>query len=259
MLAAQLGNQLRLTVRSPRAVISAAAMPIVLLVLLSALAAADGEADAIQRHTPAMITLGVLGVCFTNVVAGLVASRDAGVLKRLLATPLPVAVHLAGRVLAATLATCALTVLLCAVAVLAYGARLELDGLLAALLGLLAGAVAIGLVGLAVAQTIPHSNAATGVQFLIMMPVVLISGVFFPVSNLPGWVGTLAEVLPVSHLGALVGAAFGGAWQAADLLWLVAWGAAGLAFTAWRYRPEPIDRRRRRRRSARVPVSASTG
>jgi ABC-2 type transport system permease protein len=259
MLTAQLGHQLRLTVRSPRAVISAAAMPIVLLVLLSALADADGEAGAIQRHTPAMITLGVLGVCFTNVVAGLVASRDAGVLKRLVATPLPVVVHLAGRVLAATLLTCVLTVVLGAVAVVAYGARLEPDGLLPALLGLLVGSVAVGLVGLAVAQAVPHGNAAAGVQFLIMMPVVLVSGVFFPVADLPGWVGTLAEVLPVSHLGALVGAAFGGTWQAVDLLWLAGWGAAGLAFTAWRYQPEPAVRRRRRRSSAAVPEPAGHG
>jgi ABC-type polysaccharide/polyol phosphate export permease len=90
-----------------------------------------------------------------------------------------------------------------------------------------------------------------------LLPVVLISGIFFPASELPGWVARLADWLPVSHLARLLGAGFGGAsfdgasfdgagWRVVDVAWLAAWGAAALAFALARFRVEPPAPRTRR-------------
>lgn len=239
MLATQTGYQLRLFVRSPRAIASASAMPLVLLVLLSAISDQPGLEGA-GTLAGGMIALGLLQVCYLHLASALVASRDAGQLKRLRATPLPLAVHLAARVLAAMVLGLGLAGIVGGSAIVAYDARLDADGLVPALVGLLLGSVTLSLVGLAVAQLIPRGDAATAVLTLTMFPAVLISGMFFPVGELPGWVGWLSEALPVSHLLALLWAGFSvGQWDALDVGWLVIWGVGALAFALAAFRVEP--------------------
>ena len=63
---------------------------------------------------------------------------------------------------------------------------------------------------------------------LAIAPMFLFSGIFFPVSNLPGWAQTFAWFLPLTHGVSASRALFAGevGWAvAADLLWLVGFGA----------------------------------
>jgi ABC-2 type transport system permease protein len=245
--AGQARYQLRLYARSSRAVLSAVLTPLAVMVLLAAISDRREEPGYAGWLAAGMATLGVVSVCYTTLAASLVASRDAGVLKRLRATPLPLWAHLGGRVAAALLVAVAQTALVVGVRVGVYGARVDAAGLGAALAGLLLGAVAICLVGLAVAQLIGRGDAAATLLSTTLLPVVLISGIFFPASELPGWVARLSNWLPVSHLATLLGAMFGGAWTAADLAWLAGWGALALAFALLRFRTEPMPARRRGR------------
>ncbi len=231
--------QLRLYLRSPRALISAMATPLVLMVLLAAISDHRTEAGYAGNLAAAMATLGLSSLCYTTLAASIVASRDAGVLKRLLATPLPIWSHLAGRIIA----TVALTVVQAAVTfllgVLAYRASISVGWPLVA--GLLLGAVTMCALGLAVAQAIPRGDAAATLLSTTMLPVVLISGVFFPVSELPGWVGELSEASPLTHIGALLSGSTG----LTHVAWLLGWTTAGLLAARWRFRVEPAPARLR--------------
>ncbi len=244
MVAGQAEYQLRLYARGSRAVLSAVITPLAVMVLLAAISDRREEAGYAGWLAASMATLGVVSVCYTTLAASLVASRDAGVVKRLRATPLPLWAHLGGRVAATLLVAVAQTALVAGVGIGVYGARVDAAGLGAALAGLLLGAVAICLVGLAVAQLIGRGDAAATLLSTTLLPVVLISGIFFPVSELPGWVARLSGWLPVSHLARLLGAMFGGAWNAADLAWLAGWGVLALAFALLRFRTEPMPARR---------------
>jgi len=244
MVAGQAEYQLRLYARGSRAVLSAVITPLAVMVLLAAISDRREEAGYAGWLAASMATLGVVSVCYTTLAASLVASRDAGVVKRLRATPLPLWAHLGGRVAATLLVAVAQTALVAGVGIGVYGARVDAAGLGAALAGLLLGAVAICLVGLAVAQLIGRGDAAATLLSTTLLPVVLISGIFFPVSELPGWVARLSGWLPVSHLARLLGAMFGGAWTAADLAWLAGWGVLALAFALLRFRTEPMPARR---------------
>jgi ABC-2 type transport system permease protein len=246
IVAGQVAYQLRLYARGPRAVLSAVLTPLALLVLLAAIGDSRGEPGYHGRLTAAMTTMGLASVCYTTLAAALVAGRDAGVLKRLRATPLPLWAHLTGRVAATLAVAVAQAGLVVVVGVAAYGARIDLGGLAPALAGLVLGGIAISLVGLAVAQLIPRGDAAATLLSTTLLPVVLVSGVFFPASELPGWVAAVAGWLPLSHVGTLLGAGFGGAWSGADVAWLGGWAVAGLAFTLLRFRAEPAPVRARR-------------
>ena len=64
---------------------------------------------------------------------------------------------------------------------------------------------------------------------LAIAPMFLFSGIFFPVSNLPGWAQTFAWFLPLTHGVTASRALFAGQvdWTiAGDLLWLLAFSAA---------------------------------
>lgn len=249
MLVDQTRYQLRIARRSPRALVSTAAMPLVLLVLLETISD-PRQGDVTGDLTASMIGLALLQVCYQNLASGLVASRDTGLLKRLRATPLPLVVHISARVLASTVVACALAAVVAGTAAVAYGATLHRDGLAPAVAGLVLGSVTVSLIGLAVAQLIPRSDAAPAVLSLTLLPVVLISGMFFPTGELPGWVGVVSDALPVSHLLALLGAGFSGeGWQLTDLAWVAAWGAIALVFAVTQFRTEPGGRSDRRRRA----------
>jgi ABC-2 type transport system permease protein len=228
---------MRLYLRNPRALVAAGLTPLVLLVLIAAISDHRAEPGYDEWLAASMATLGLASMCYTTLAASLVASRDAGVLKRLFATPLPLSVHLAGRVLATVAVTLGQAVVLFAVARLAYGATVPVAW--TAWVGLLAGAVALCAIGLAVAQVVPRGDAAATLLSSTLLPVVLVSGVFFPVDRLPGGVARVAEFSPLTHIGALLG----GDPRWSHFAWLLGWTAVAFAFARWRFQLEPGLRR----------------
>ncbi|MET7395397.1 ABC transporter permease [Dactylosporangium sp. NPDC005572] len=220
--------QIRLYLRSPRALVASAVTPPLLMVMLAAISDHRAEPGYHARLVAAMATLGIASTCYTTFAASLVASRDAGVLKRLRATPLPLWQHIAGRVAATTVVALAQTLLLAVLGWLLYRDWPPM------LPSAVFGAVTVSLIGVAVAQVVPRGDAAATLLSTTLLPVVLVSGVFFPASELPGWVGVVSEASPLTHVGALLNA-----FSWVDLAWLLGWSCAALAFALWRFRVEP--------------------
>ncbi|WP_238011172.1 ABC transporter permease [Dactylosporangium sp. AC04546] len=224
--------QIRLYLRSPRALVASAATPPLLMVMLAAISDHQAEPGYHARLVAAMATLGIASTCYTTFAASLVASRDAGVLKRLRATPLPLWQHIAGRVAATVLVASAQTVVLVLMGLALYGAWLP------GFAWAVPGAVTVSLIGVAVAQVVPRGDAAATLLSTTLLPVVLVSGVFFPAAELPGWVGVVSQASPLTHAGALLNA-----FSWVDLAWLLAWSCAAFVFALWRFRVEPAPPR----------------
>lgn len=72
-----------------------------------------------------------------------------------------------------------------------------------------------------------------------MLPLYLVSGIFVPDPNLPGWLQRMAEMLPVQRLADALRHAFDPAVQGgivwSDLAVLALWAAAGLAVALRRF------------------------
>ena len=84
LLVAQVGYQLRLLLRTPRALGAGVAIPALLLVLSN-----PKGGDVPPSHLAGLAALGVTITAWVTHGIGLVASREAGVLKRWRTTPLP--------------------------------------------------------------------------------------------------------------------------------------------------------------------------
>lgn len=115
--------------------------------------------------------------------------------------------------------------------------------------GLLGWATALGVVALGMLATLPWAAVIGSVArspessftltFLPLGGLVAISGIFYPITALPGWVQGIGQVFPLYWLGLGMRAALlpdtahtaeiGGSWRAAETVGvLVAWAVVGL-------------------------------
>jgi lipooligosaccharide transport system permease protein len=107
-------------------------------------------------------------------------------------------------------------------------------------IGFLTG-LGFALLGMWFSAIVPSMDSFTYVQSALLTPLLLVSGVYFPISSFPSWVQTLAQVNPLYHCVNLVrDAVFGWQWPSAlyDVAVLVVFAAlmAVLAIRALRRR-----------------------
>jgi ABC-2 type transport system permease protein len=196
---AQTRVELLLSLRRGESVLVTLVIPVVLLAFfMSAGALPASVTQPIDFLLPGTLALAVMATGLANLGIATAYERGDGVLKRLGATPLP----RGGLVVAKLLGVLALealqTAALVAIAVLAYGWRPEGAPLLAGL-ALLLGTAAFAGLGLTLAGTLrPEATlaAANGVFLLLL----LLGGLFLPLSALPPWMGTIGRLLPAAAL-----------------------------------------------------------
>lgn len=145
----------------------------------------------------ALMQGGIFGVIFT-----LVRFRAQGVLRRLKATPINPAHFLFGQLITRLVISVAQTFILLVVGALVLGVTIgENAGSWAvlAMLAVLGGALFISL-GLAISSAAKNEDVAAPLSNIIAMPMMFLSGVFFPVSALPDWLSGVTRHLPLTYL-----------------------------------------------------------
>lgn len=208
---------------------------------------------------------GALGMnlAFTGLVGVaqlLVVDREDGTLLRAKALPDGMAGYLIGKVvLVGAMALLGMTIQLVASLLMVDGIQLDPAGRLTLLwivpLGLLA-TMPLG----AVFGSIFDNPRSIGTITLPLFGLVAISGVFYPITALPGWLQGIAQVFPVYWLGlgtrsaflpdALAAVEIGGTWRHLETFGVLgAWAVAGLVLA-------PIILRRMARRESGSAVAA---
>jgi ABC-2 type transport system permease protein len=254
LLAAQVHYQLRLLLRSPRALGAGVAIPALLLLLST-----PGRGGVPAPHLAGLAVLGLATTAWVTHGIGLVAAREAGVLKRWRAAPLPPWCFLAGRICATVLVATLAAAVTVAIGVAHFGTRLDADGAVGVLLAAALGALAWAAAATALTGLIPAVESASPILTLTYLPVILISGTFGSLSSQPRWLATLARVLPAqpaidAAAHALQHPAGAPLVPGHDLVVLAGWAAAGAIASLLLFRWEP-NRPARRRTDNRVDRS----
>src|SRR6202140_1554113 len=194
-------------------------------------------------YIPALIAFGVMGACFTNIAVTLALRRDNGILKRLRGTPLPPWAFIAGVVGSSIIVSIILALLTTGFGILVYGVHVPQHiGAAAASIGV--GALAFCALGMAMTIAIPNAEAAPAIVNGVFLPIVFISGTFFPVPE-TSVLAQIAQVFPVRHFISAMFTAFDPAHQSAsgfntsDLLIIAAWGVGAVVIASLRFRWEP--------------------
>ena len=243
----ELAAQQRLFWRSREAAFFTFVLPIVFLVLIGSVYGSS-EVDGIRGSTyllAGLLGYSVISTAFAGLAITLVLRRESGVLKRVRGTPLPTGVFL-GAVIASTLVVIALGAL-AQVLVGRFGVDAgwpERPVELA--VALLFGAACFSALGLAITGVIRTAEGSSALVNAIYLPLVFISGVFFSVDSLPGFLQAVAEVSPLTYLLRLVrecvvegGEGLAGSLEAIAVL--AGWGLAGLALAVRMFRWEPRE------------------
>jgi ABC-2 type transport system permease protein len=238
---------MRLSLRNPVWVILGLMQPILYLLLfgplLEPVASAPGfpPGSAWQVFVPGLLVqLAVFGAAFAGF--GLIAEWRAGVVERMRVTPASRGALLLGRVLRDAVVILVQGALLSVVAVAFFDLEAAVESLVigvgvVALLGGAFSAVSYG-VALKLKSEVAFAPVVNG----ILLPVLLLSGILLPMTLAPGWLQTVADVNPLTHIVDGVRAVYRGeigsgeAWlgTAITLMLLV----AGIFYGGWVFRRE---------------------
>ena len=231
-LAHQLRFEQKTFWRSREAAVFIFVFPLLLYVLLGSVY--DDDIDgvpAVDILLAGLFGYGAANTAFGGLAISLVVRREAGVLKRIRATPLAPATYLTA-VLLSTLVTFALQ----SVALLVLGGLVFDASMPENWLGF-AGAIVLGVasfagMGLAAAALVRSDEGVSAVVNVVILPMAFLSGAFGPTRDFPAVLQAVADVLPLTYFIEIVnGVYLDGDSLFADptaLVAVLAWGAAGV-------------------------------
>jgi len=251
LLAAQIGYQSRLLLAGGGSLVMGFGLPIILLV-------ASDHGNGSHPNVAGYAVFGLTLIVWTGYGIRIVIDREAGILKRWRATPLPRWCYFTGRVLSSAAVGVLSSAVTIAAAVLFYGTHfhavpgeyLTATGAVAMLVALVLGALAWAATATAISSIIPTVDAAIPILMLTYFPVIIISGVLGNLSE-PHWLSTLATYLPAQPLIDALGHAVrhdpgNHILPARDMIVLAAWAAGGLVAAVALFRWEPHRPTKRR-------------
>jgi ABC-2 type transport system permease protein len=222
-------------------------MPVVLLLLLGELNLHRVLAGlrVINWEVPGLLTFGLAAAIYNNLAVAVTEQREAGILKRLRATPLPARAFVIGQLGSSLIVGVCLTAVFVVAARALFGVGLPLDHTLAFVATVLAGAACFAALGLAVTTLIRSAESAVAVTNATYVPLALVSGIFFPGQGGPSWLITATRAMPMRALAEALQACFqsgpGLALQPERLIVLLAWTAIGAVFAIRFFRWTPTE------------------
>jgi ABC-2 type transport system permease protein len=193
-------------------------------------------------YVAGMAAFSVVTACFTNIAMAVSFQRDAGVLMRVRGTPLPGSAYLVARVIHAMFVAVILVAICAAFGAAFYDASIPSGAtLLKFVVVLIVGGASFAALGLAETAVIPNADAAPPVVNATILPLLFLSGIFFPVGDdAPRWIRVVGDIFPVKHFADGMQAAFLGLpfeWK--DVLVVAVWGLAGLLIASRTFSWEP--------------------
>jgi ABC-2 type transport system permease protein len=228
-------SSIKETLRNPIWIIVGMTQPIMYLLLYAPLlenVPGLGGANAYNTFVPGLLIMTAL---FGSLFVGfdILSKLRSGVIERLRVTPIHRLAIVLGMVLRDVLMLLLQCTVLCGASLL-FGFRPNLTGVFI-LYGLMAlVGVSMSSLSYALALAVKDENALASSVNMFSLPLLLLSGVFLPLSFAPRWMQIAAEVNPMAHAidaaRALVDGALG---DPSVLIGFVAFLALGVAFAYW--------------------------
>jgi ABC-2 type transport system permease protein len=230
--------------RDRTALIFSFAFPALLLLLFGTIFADDYDhpgLSAARVFSASMIAYGIVATAFITMGVGIATDREDGTLKRLRGTPVTATAYFLGKLVLVAVLSAAEVVVLLVVGVLFFDLPLPSDAGRWFTFGWLfvLSVIACGLLGIAASALVRNARTAGAVLNVPVVALQFISGVFIhPITQLPGWMITLASIFPVKWMAqgfrsvflpdTAAGFEAGGAWEHGRIaLVLLAWCVIG--------------------------------
>ncbi len=161
-----------------------------------------GNGDAARYLLASYGTFGVMGPGLFGFGVSLAIERDGGLLTLKRALPMPPGAYLLGKMVMAMIAAGLVMSLLLALGLLLAHVTLDAGQALALLAMGMFGVLPFCALGMLVG-TLIKGQGAPGMLNLVYLPMAFLSGLWFPLSMMPSWLGAIAPVWPSYHLNAI--------------------------------------------------------
>lgn len=240
-LAAQLRLELALTLRNGESLLLTIGIPVAVLVFFSLVDVLPLEGEAVDFLAPGTLAMAVLATAFANLAITTGFDRSYGVLKRLGATPLGRPRLVAAKGLAVLVVITVQGAVLVGVALaLGWQPRVEPVPALGAVLLAVAAFTGMALVVAGRLRALVALAAANAVFVALL----LLSGMVFPLDELPAELRAATRSLPSTALAEALRGALTAGVDVPARVWpvLAMWALAALALAVALFRWEPSDR-----------------
>ncbi len=187
----------RLFWRNPSAAFFNFLLPLLFLALFGAIL--HGNQHDLNVIVPGIAGMAVMSTTFTALAYNMTFLREEGVLKRIRGTPMSGGSYLfaiAGNAVTNTALQIAIIVV---AGRIFFGTGWPRDwGEL--LLFVVAGVTCFASLGVAFSHVIPNFESTAAYVNAVFLPLILISGVFYDVKHIPGFIKGIAQAFPLTHL-----------------------------------------------------------
>lgn len=250
--AARAQVELKAVVRNRPSLVFTLLFPVLLLVVFGSIfrgRIAGTNTDFKQVFMAGIIAAGIMSVAFQGLAISVATDRDCGLLRRLGRTPMPKTAYFAGKIFRVGVTALVEVAVLMVVSTALFG--LPLPGTPARWLTLawvcLLGTAACAMLAIAYSAVIPNTRTAAAIVTPPFIVLQFISGVFFPLNELPRWMQTVAALFPLKWMAQGLRSVFlpdsftvvepARSWEHGHVaLVLALWCVAGLAGAALTFR-----------------------
>jgi ABC-2 type transport system permease protein len=197
--------ELKSSFRNKQSLVFTLALPVLLLLVFGSIFSGRVEGtdtDFKQVFVAGIIAAGVMSTAFTSLAMSVALERELGLLRRLAGSPMPKGAYFIGKVVRVIVTSMLETMILLVLGVALFGLKLPTDvqhwQTFAWVMAL--GVSSCTLIGLAYCALVPNARSASAVitpPFLVLQ---FISGVFYPFSQLPPWMQTIASFFPLKWM-----------------------------------------------------------
>jgi ABC-2 type transport system permease protein len=234
--------EFKILIKDPQTLVWAAIMTTIFLVVLWFQKGANIDGVSLALLTlPSLLGMQIASSGFSDVASGISFDKEDGTLLRAKAIPGGISAYFISRVIMTFVMTLVYLVILLVPSLFIVPGLLEnvsfTDGglfLLFVVLGLFATAP----LGAVIGSIVKSSSSGWGLSLLPLLILGAISGIFYPITALAGWIQVIAQIFPVYWLGlgfrsifspeAAAALEIGGTWRTGEAIAvLVAWMVVG--------------------------------
>jgi ABC-2 type transport system permease protein len=198
-----------------------------------------------QALLAGLIGYGCANTAFAGLAIQLVVRREAGILKRLRATPLPAPAYVAATLVSTLIVFALQTVALFVLGRVLYGTPFPGHEIGSLVLVVVYGAIVFAALGVATASFIRSAEGSSAVVNFVLLPSAFLTGSFGPTRHYPKVLRAIGDVLPLKYFIDLVNAVYlrhHELWSKPTAIGvLAAWGGTGLVIAALKFRWEPRE------------------
>jgi ABC-2 type transport system permease protein len=216
--------------RNPSAAFFNFLLPLLFLAFFGAIF--HGNQHDLNVIVPGIAGMSIMSTTFVALAFNMTFLREQGILKRFHGSPMPGISYLLGIAGNAVTNTAIQIALITVAGRIFFGTGWPKDwGEL--IVFVIAGVVCFASLGVAFSHAIPNFDSAPAYVNAVFLPVIFVSGVFYDVKKVPGFLSGIAQALPLKHLiDGLSGAMVTGADLASNISSLgviAAWSVLGIA------------------------------